>query len=85
MDGSSCIYLLYYTDDGSQTADYHIDVYTPNGEPLVTQNSGMNIQKLAVDYWRSIYGVNFTSMRAPGGSISVPSISRLDPITVPAP
>ena len=39
----------------------------------------MNITKLAVDYWRSIYGVNFTSMVVPGATVSVPSISRLDP------
>jgi hypothetical protein len=80
VDGARHIYLLYYTGDGSQPDDYHIDVYDANGEPLVTHSPGANIARLAVDYWRSIYGVNFTGSGGPGvGGIAVPSISRLDP------
>jgi hypothetical protein len=81
VDGASYIYLLYYTNDGSQPDDYHVDVYNPDGEPLITQNPGINISRLSVDFWRSIYGVNFTAMTAPGASVSVPSISRFDPHT----
>ena len=80
MDGANHIYLLYYTSDGSQPGDYHIDVYNPNGTPLATQSPGVNVAKLAVDFWRSIYGVNFTSLVSPSSSaLAMPSISRFDP------
>jgi hypothetical protein len=79
VDGASHIYLLYVTGDGSQPADYHVDVYNPNGEPLATNSPGVNIGRLAVDYWRSIYGINFISLMAPGATGAVPSISRFDP------
>jgi len=29
VDGAGCIYLLYYTSDGTQPVDYRVDVYTP--------------------------------------------------------
>jgi hypothetical protein len=79
VDGASHIYLLYYTGDGSQPNDYHVDVYNPDGTPLTTHSAGTNIAKLAVDYWRSIFGVNFTAINSPGGSVAMPSISRFDP------
>ena len=78
VDGADHIYLLYVTGDGSQPGDYNVDVYNPNGSLLAT-SPGTNVSRLAVDYWRSIYGVNFTSMSAPGSTVSMPSISRLDP------
>jgi len=82
VDGANHIYLLYYTNDGSQPGDYHVDVYNPNGTPLATQSPGVNVSKLAVDFWRSIYGVNFTSMQAPStAALAMPSISRFDPMT----
>ena len=40
VDGASHIYLLYYTGDGSQPGDYHIDVYNPDGTPLTTNSPG---------------------------------------------
>jgi hypothetical protein len=79
VDGASHIYLLYYTGDGSQPGDYRVDVYNPDGTPLATNSPGTNVAKLAVDFWRSIFGVNFTAISAPGSSVSVPSISRFDP------
>ena len=80
VDGASHIYLLYYTGDGSQPDQYHIDVYNPNGTPLATHSPGANIAKLGVDFWRSIFGVNFTPLATPGNNqTGVPSISRFDP------
>ncbi len=88
VDGSGHTYLLYYTGDGSQPDDYRVDVYTPSGEPLVTNSPGVNVAKLAVDYWRSIYAANFdpitdqgttTPRIDPALGVAEPSISRLDP------
>jgi len=79
VDGADHIYLLYYTNDGSQPSDYHIDVYNPDGEALTTNSPGTNIARLAVDFWRSIFGVNYTALSAPGSTVAAPSISRFDP------
>ena len=60
------------------------------GAPLVTHSPGVNVARLAVDYWRSIYGVNFTALADQGTSVPhvdpalgvlEPSISRFDPVT----
>jgi hypothetical protein len=88
VDGSGEIYLLYYTGDGTQPDDYHIDVYTPTGEPFATQSPGVNVAKMAVDYFRSIYAANFdpiylesssTPHVDPALGVAEPSISRFDP------
>jgi hypothetical protein len=88
VDGANHIYLLYYTNDGAQPDDYSIDVYNADGSPLATHSPGVNIAKLAVDFWRSIYGVNFdpltdedtSSVRIdPQLGVAEPSISRFDP------
>ncbi len=88
VDGSGQIYLLYYLGDGSQVADYHIDVYLPTGEPLATQSAGNNIQHLAVDYWRSLFAANYTPLLDlgtgqpridPALGVAEPSLSRFDP------
>jgi hypothetical protein len=90
VDGANQIYLLYYTGGGDQVQDYHIDVYTPTGEPLVTNSPGANIARLAVDYWRSVYGVNFDPLTDQGTStpridpalgVAEPSVSRFNPVT----
>jgi hypothetical protein len=82
VDGANHIYLLYYTNDGSQPGDYHLDVYNPSGTPLTTLSTGVNVAKLAVDFWRSVYGVNFTWMAGVGNtSLVMPSLSRFDPNT----
>ncbi len=90
VDGSGQIYLLYYTGDGSQADDYRVDVYTSSGAPLVTNSPGVNVAKLAVDYWRSIYAANFDPITDQGTTtphvdptlgVAEPSISRFDPKT----
>jgi hypothetical protein len=89
VDGSGDMYLLYYTDDGSQPDDYHVDVYTPQGEPLAIHSPGTNVAKLAVDYFRSIYAANFDPIYVEGTTkpyvdpalnVAEPSISRFDPV-----
>lgn len=88
VDGASHIYLLYYTADGFHSEDVHINVYTPSGQPLATHSPRVNIARLAVDYWRSINGVNFDPLTLEGTAtpriepaLGVPerSISRFDP------
>src|SRR5204863_3314508 len=59
VDGAGQMYLLYYTGDGSQPQNYHIDVYTMRGVPLATHSPGVNVPHLAVDFWRSVYAANY--------------------------
>jgi hypothetical protein len=90
VDGSGQIYVLSYQGDGTQLADYRIDVYTPSGAPLATNSPGTNIPHIAVDYWRSIYAANYTALLDsstsqpridPALGVPEPSLSRFDPIT----
>jgi hypothetical protein len=90
VDGASHIYLLYYTGDGTQPADYRVDVYTPTGVPFATNSPGVNVPHLAVDYWRSIFAANYDPLTGLGTTtphidpllgVAEPSLSRFDPIT----
>jgi hypothetical protein len=88
VDGAAQIYALYFTADGSNPDDYHVDVYTQTGAALDTHSPGVNVPHLAVDYWRSIYGANYTPLTNlattdshidPTLSVPEPSLSRFDP------
>jgi hypothetical protein len=88
VDGAGQIYVLSYSNDGSQPADYRIDVYTPSGAPLATNSPGTNVPHLAVDYWRSIYAANYSALLDsstgqpridPALGVAEPSLSRFDP------
>ncbi len=90
VDGASQIYLLYYTGDGASVQDYHLDVYHPDGTPLETGSPGVNVPRIAVDYWRSIYAPNYTPLTDLGTTtphidpalrVAEPSLSRFDPTT----
>jgi hypothetical protein len=89
VDGSGQIYLLCEQNNGAQPQDYRIDVYSPNGTPVVTNSPGTNVPHLAVDYWRSIYAANFTPLLDSTTSqprvdtllgVAEPSLSRFDPM-----
>ena len=69
-------------------SDYHLDVYNPNGTPLTTLSTGINVPKLAVDFWRSVYAANYSALHDtttnqphidPTLNIPEPSLSRFDP------
>jgi hypothetical protein len=88
VDGASQIYALYFTGDGSNPNDYHIDVYGERGAPIATHSPGTNLPHLAVDYWRSVYGANYSPLTTletdrphvdPRLGVREPSFSRLDP------
>ena len=80
VDGASHIYLLYYTGDGSQPSDYHIDVYNPDGTPLATHSPGVNVaetgRRLLAQHLRRQLHVDGGAEQS---ALSMPSISRFDP------
>ena len=88
VDGAGQIYILYFTGSGSDPADYHVDVYKQSGDVLDTHSPGVNVGRLAVDYWRSIYGANYDALTDLGTTkpridprlqVVEPSLSRFDP------
>jgi hypothetical protein len=89
VDGADQMYALYFTADGSDPRDYRVDVYTKTGAPLDRHSPGVNVPHLAVDYWRSIYGANYSPLTKfgtaepyidPALHVAEPSLSRFDPV-----
>jgi hypothetical protein len=87
VDGTGQMYVLSYAGPGSDPSQYRVDVYRPDGTPLVTNSTGMNVPHLAVDYWRSIHAANYqpildssgTPRKDPAIGVIEPSLSRFDP------
>lgn len=80
------IFVLYYTGDGLQVADYHMAVYQyglekPAKNPLVTTD-GMAAARLTADMWNSVYTLNWASVSG-SEARTVPSLSQWVP-PVPA-
>lgn len=84
------IYILYYTGDGSQPANYHMAIYTygptaPKTNPLVTTDS-IAAAKVAVDMWHSAYTLNFSMVTDGKGNPAGPKTASTGPAgrTVPS-
>ena len=75
------LYVLSYTGNGPFT--YHLDLYTPDGAWLA-RTSGINADKLAVNYWRDLFALNYEVLTLPGGALpsrTEPSVSHWIPST----
>ena len=62
---------------------YRLDIYAPDGE-FVSRTVGVNAARLAIDFWRNAYTLNYEILRLPNGnlpSITEPSISQWIPST----
>jgi hypothetical protein len=88
VDGSDQIYVLYSTGAGTTVEDYRIDIYDKHGQVFNQASMSTNIPRLAIDYWRSIYGANYDALTDLGTStphidprlgVAEPSLSRFDP------
>lgn len=76
------IYVLsYVTQQGLY--QYRLDIYTPEGDWLC-RTTGVNAAKLAVDFWRNAYTLNYETLEYPDGSlpaVTEPSVSQWIPST----
>ncbi len=73
--------LSYITQQGIY--QYRLDIYTPEGDWLC-RTTGMNASKLAVDYWRNAYTLNYEKLKYPDGTlppVTEPSVSQWIPST----
>lgn len=75
------VFVLYFTNDGSQPSDYVLDIYTKDGA-FLTQTRGVNVARIALDYFRNVYSLNFEAITGPSGRLE-PSISQWIPSTPP--
>jgi len=65
---------------------YRLDVYHPgqNDTKPISTTFNVNAAKLAVDFWRRVYTLNYEILRLPGGAIPAvaePSVSMWEPST----
>jgi hypothetical protein len=72
-------YVLSYSGNGYDASQFHLDIYTADGEHLSSQQ-GFVAADLAVDLWRNAYTLNFEQMSGPGGRPE-PTISTYIPST----
>lgn len=81
VEYSGYLYVLSYTGSGLFT--YHLDLYTPGGAWLA-RTTGVNADKLAVNYWRDLFTLNYQVLKLPSGAIpnkTEPSVSHWIPST----
>lgn len=82
------IYVLSYTNDGSQPTDYYLDLYDPKGNYLSTVPDStktltpQNIVagKITVDKFRNLFSLNYETIANPPGGPE-PSVSHWEPTT----
>lgn len=83
------LYVLGYTGTGSQADQYFLDLYDPLGHFLSrTPDSskgvpgvvGVNVERITVDMWRTLFGLSFESLTGPGGRTE-PSVTQWFPST----
>jgi hypothetical protein len=62
---------------------YRMDIYTPEGAWLC-RTTGVNADKMTVDFWRNAYTLNYETLKYPDGplpSVTEPSVSQWMPST----
>jgi hypothetical protein len=72
-------YLYVLSKDAND--NHRLDIYHPtqSGTKPICTTPGVNAAKLAVDFWRGIYTLNYEVLRTPGGTIpgfTEPSVSQ---------
>ena len=75
------IYVLSYVDNGGSVDDYRLDIYTPEGD-FLSRTTGVAAHRMAVDFWRNVYTLNYEAIAGPGGRTE-PSVSEWIPSTPP--
>ncbi len=81
-EGLGYIYVLWYADDGSSSAQYNLDIFAPNGVWL-SRTSGVAAGALAVDTFRNIYTLNYETVN--GAPVVQPSLSQWLPHSTTTP
>jgi hypothetical protein len=80
IESKGFMYVLKYVGDGTDVADYRLDLYSPDGTWL-SQTAGVAAGRLCVDLWRTAYTLDFGVLVKPDGSRTEPSVSIWLPST----
>ncbi len=82
VENAGYMYVLSYTGQ-TGSLEFRLDIYTPDGDHLA-RTTGFAAAKLAVNYWRDIFALNYQVLRLPNGSLPAstePSVSHWIPST----
>ena len=69
--------MLYVLSYNENTFLYRLDIYDPtqaDTTPIATTQH-INAAKLTVDFWRSVYTLNYEVLQLPGPGITEPTVS----------
>ena len=77
-DALGYLYVLSYTGDGTQPADYRLDIYQPDGTFLV-RTTGIAAARMTVGPFRTLYALNYAPIA--GAPRIEPSVSQWLPST----
>lgn len=83
------IYVLSSSTSDQVTYQYRLDIYAADqtGTQPISTTMGFNAAKVAVDYWRNVYSLNYEVLRLPNqqfpNGITEPSISQWLPTEPP--
>lgn len=84
------IYVLSSFTSDQTNYQYRLDIYANDqtGSDPISTTTGFNAARLAVDYWRNVYSLNYEVLKLPNGNlplsgITEPSISLWIPTTPP--
>jgi len=76
------LYVLSYTGQPGSLL-FRLDIYTPQGD-FLARTTGFNAARLAVNYWRDVFALNYQVLKLPDGSLperTEPSVSHWIPST----
>ncbi len=76
------LYVLSYIGQPGSLL-FRLDIYTPEGE-FLARTEKFNAAKLAVNYWRDVFALNYQVLKLPDGSLPArtePSVSHWIPST----
>lgn len=83
------IYVLSSSTSDQVTYQYRLDIYAADqsGTEPISTTMGFNAAKVAVDYWRNVYSLNYEVLRLPNqqlpNGVTEPSISQWLPTEPP--
>jgi hypothetical protein len=80
VEAMGYMYVLKYLGEGDTKLDYVVDLYNPDGTYL-TQFTGIAAARLALNYWRDLFALNYEIMAKPGDGGTEPTVSVWLPST----
>lgn len=80
VESKGFLYVQSHANNGANPADYHLDIYNPDGTPLngAAHQGQIVAARMAVDHSRTLYALNYEQLQGPGGRAE-PVVSQWTP------